>query len=303
MDFWGVEVKSGEPYHVEPGQGWIVHLSQACLGEFKKDKGSERVYLYVTIDGKKLVLGTLSPEKFPQLQFDLVFDKKFELSHNWKNGVVYFYGYKCNTPFDDTEDDSESESEEDLPALAVDKGKGSSQAKHEKPPAIEDANMAMSNQAAAKQKAKVVEPKKDAKTVENDDVSSEDGIDTETSDDEFDSDEDEDDSESEDEETPVTLKVEPSKKRPPELAAETRGPDKKAKLVTPQKTDTKKGGGSSGHVATPHPSKQAGKAPANQPKQQTPKSAGSHPCKSCNRSFNSEIGLQSHTKAKHSAGK
>lgn len=48
-------------------------------------------------------------------------------------------------------------------------------------------------------------------------------------------------------------------------------------------TDGKKGGG---HVATPHPSKQAGKTPANK-NPQTPKSAGgSHTCKSCSRYSN-----------------
>ena len=74
---------------------------QACLGEGKKDKRTESVYLYATIDGKKLVLGTLSPEKFPQQQFDLVFNKKFELSHNWKHGSVYFYGYRCDNAVDE----------------------------------------------------------------------------------------------------------------------------------------------------------------------------------------------------------
>lgn len=46
------------------------------------------------------------------------------------------------------------------------------------------------------------------------------------------------------------------------------------------------GGKNGGHVATPHPSKQAGKAAASdsQPmKQQTPKSAGDYSCKPCNR--------------------
>ncbi|KAI8525876.1 hypothetical protein RHMOL_Rhmol13G0265000 [Rhododendron molle] len=94
--FNGVEVKSGEPCPVEAGQGRILHLSQVCLGEVKKDKGNDCVYLYVTDNGKKLVLGTLSSEKFPQLQFDLVFDDKFELSHGWKNGSVYFHGYRCD---------------------------------------------------------------------------------------------------------------------------------------------------------------------------------------------------------------
>ena len=53
------------------------------------------VCLYANIGGQKLVLGTLSAEKFPQISFDLVFEKKFELSHNWKNGSVYFCGYKA----------------------------------------------------------------------------------------------------------------------------------------------------------------------------------------------------------------
>ncbi|GER49494.1 ubiquitin-conjugating enzyme E2 8 [Striga asiatica] len=52
-------------------------------------------------------------------------------------------------------------------------------------------------------------------------------------------------------------------------------------------------------VATPHLTKQAGKTPANKPNQQTSKSGGSHSCKSCNRTFTSEQGLDSHTKAKH----
>ncbi|KAL7170369.1 hypothetical protein ACSBR2_035272 [Camellia fascicularis] len=106
--------------------------------------------------------------------------------------------------------------------------------------------------------------------------------------------------EDDDEEEEAPKKVVLSKKRPAESATKTPGPDKKAKLVTPQKTDAKKG---SVHVATPHPKKQAGKTPGNQSKQPTPKSAGSNPCKSCNKSFNSENALESHTKAKHSAEK
>ncbi|KAL6988347.1 hypothetical protein U1Q18_014098 [Sarracenia purpurea var. burkii] len=303
MDFWGVEVKSGEPCLVEPGENRFLHLSQACLGEVKKDKGNEYVHLYATVDGKKLVLGTLSSEKFPQLQFDLAFNKKFELSHNWKKGSVYFCGYRCDNQSDEIEDESESESDEDLPvpgAVAED-GKSKPQAMPGKPPAAEHANTAKPDSAAAKQKVKIVEPKKDVKTIEED-GSSEDDLDTDSSEFESGSDEDEgSDSEiGDDEDKEIPKKVELSKKRPAESAPKTPGPDKKAKLVTPQKTDTKKGGG---HVATPHPSKQAGKTPANQSKQQTPKPAGSHPCKSCNRSFNSENALESHTKAKHTGGK
>lgn len=76
-------------------------LLQANLGEIKKEKSSESVALFVNVDGKKLVLGTLFPDKLPQQQFDLVFDRDFELSHNWKNGSVYFYGYLAANPFDE----------------------------------------------------------------------------------------------------------------------------------------------------------------------------------------------------------
>lgn len=60
--------------------------------------GSESVCLFVNVDGKKLVLGTLFSDKLPQQQFDLIFDKDFELSHNWKSGSVYFYGFKAQNP-------------------------------------------------------------------------------------------------------------------------------------------------------------------------------------------------------------
>lgn len=73
---------------------------QACLAEVKKDKGSEPVFLYAKIGDQKLVLGILSSEKFPQISLDLVFEKTFELSHNWKNGSVHFTGYRSPTPFE-----------------------------------------------------------------------------------------------------------------------------------------------------------------------------------------------------------
>ncbi|KAI8563150.1 hypothetical protein RHMOL_Rhmol03G0090300 [Rhododendron molle] len=290
-DGTGVEVKSGEPCPVEAGQGRILHLSQACLGEVKKDKGNDCVYLYVTVDGKKLVLGTLSSEKFPQLQFDLSVFPVF----GWCSLFFLLFPVflDCLPLFIITiEDDS---------------GKPESQAARENPPATQNATSARPDSAASKKKVKIVEPKKEVKTVEEDD-SSEDDFGADSSEDELDSDEDEDgdsesgegDTEDDDEEEETPRKVELSKKRPAVSATATQGPDKKAKFITPQKTETKKGGG---HVDTPYPSKQAGKTPANQSKQQTPKPAGSHPCKSCNRSFNSENALDSHTKAKHTPGK
>uniref|UniRef100_A0A7N2M7G5 C2H2-type domain-containing protein n=1 Tax=Quercus lobata TaxID=97700 RepID=A0A7N2M7G5_QUELO len=185
-------------------------------------------------------------------------------------------------------------SQEDFPVVTHDSGKYEPQAKPAAKPDV-----------TAAKRVKIVEPNKDEDMDEddvdkdassNDDSSDEDNVNEakakvnakeEFSEDD-DSSDDEDSSEDEDEETPMKAKA--SKKRPLESAQKTPVPEKKAKLVTPENTDGKKGGG---HVATPHPSKKAAT------KQQTPKS-GAFPCNSCNRSFNSEIGLQSHTKAKHS---
>ncbi|KAI3473326.1 hypothetical protein Pfo_030617 [Paulownia fortunei] len=303
MEFWGVEVKSGEPLKVTPGDGMVLHLSQACLGELKKEKGNESVYLFVNVDGKKLVLGTLFTDKLPQQQFDLVFDKDFELSHNWKSGSVYFYGYRASNPFDEGElpagESDESESEEDIPLTIANNGKPESKAKQEKPAETAKANAVKDKESnAGKQKVKIVEPNKEVNPEEDEESSDEDLL---SEDDDEDDSEDEDDSDDEsgesDEETPQ--KAEASKKRAAESATKTPVQDKKAKM-TPQKTDGKKVGG---HVATPHPAKQAGKTPANKPNQQTPKSGGSHSCKSCNRTFGSEKALESHSKAKHAGGK
>ncbi|XP_059296453.1 histone deacetylase HDT1-like isoform X2 [Lycium ferocissimum] len=286
MEFWGAEVKSGQPLSVQPGDDMVLHLSQASLGEAKNVKGSEPVCLSVTIDGKKLVLGTLISDKLPQQQFDLVFDKEFELSHNWKNGSVYFFGYKAANPFEDEENEEEDESDEEIPLTIANEGKP-------------EAKAAAKDSASAKQKVKIAEPSKGAKADGGDESSdgddlSDDEDDSEMGEDEDDSDEDQSD---ESEETPK--KAEPSKKRPADSATKSPAPDKKAKFVTPQKTDGKKG---AVHVATPHPSKQAGKTPGNKPNQAS-KSGGSLACKTCNRTFGSENALESHSKAKHSAGK
>ncbi|GMY25120.1 histone deacetylase HDT1-like [Fagus crenata] len=281
MEFWGAKVKSGEPLEVDPGDGCLLHLSQACLGEAKKDRGNESICLFVKVGKQKLVLGTLSSEKFPQLSFDLMFEKRFVLSHNSKNGNL----------------------EEDFLVVPRNSGKYESQAKQAARP-----------DGTAAKRVKIVEPNKVEDTDEdvdkdaslNDASSDEDKFNEakakvdgeaeisegdESSGD--DSSDDEDSSEDEDEETPK--KAEASKKRPMESAKKTLVPEKKTKFITPEKTDGKKGGG---HVATPHPSKKDGTT-----KQQTLKSGGAYPCKSCNRSFGSENGLQSHTKAKHSDGK
>lgn len=67
---------------------------QASLGETKKDKGNENILIYVKFNNQKLVLGTLSADKCAQIQYDLVFEKEFEISHNSKNASVYLCGYR-----------------------------------------------------------------------------------------------------------------------------------------------------------------------------------------------------------------
>ncbi|GER56235.1 histone deacetylase 2a-like protein, partial [Striga asiatica] len=44
----------------------FCYLFKACIGELKKEKGIEVVYLFVNIDGKKFVHGTLFADKLPQ---------------------------------------------------------------------------------------------------------------------------------------------------------------------------------------------------------------------------------------------
>ncbi|KAI4382282.1 hypothetical protein MLD38_008263 [Melastoma candidum] len=74
----GVEVRAG---------------MQASLGPWKYCKQSAFVSVFVTLGGQNLVLGSLCPKTIPRLSFELVFDKDFVLSHNWKSGNVYFCGY------------------------------------------------------------------------------------------------------------------------------------------------------------------------------------------------------------------
>ncbi|KAK8601722.1 hypothetical protein V6N13_058596 [Hibiscus sabdariffa] len=257
MEFWGIEVKAGKPIKTDPGVNRVIHLSQASLGESKNK--AESVPLYVTVDRKKLVLGTLSHQNCTQLNFDLVFEKDFELSHNWKNGSVYFLGYKTSVPDEGDDEFGSGDETIDEEGLLV---------------------------AAAEN-----EPSNNKKIEEDDDDSdSEDGSsddnDSEDEDNEMSMDGSSDD-EDEDEETPK--KVESSKKRQAEAVTPVSA--KKAKsAATPQKTDGKKGG----HTATPHPSKQSGKSSG-----KSPKSGGQFSCGSCNKSFGSEGGLESHKKAKH----
>lgn len=207
----------------------------------------------------------------------------------WRKKREYWQCTKVEqkNPFEDEEDvdEDEDESDEEIPLTIANNGKT-------------EAKAIAKDSASTKQKVRVVEFSKVAKA-EDGDESTDESADEDDSmmgeDEEGDSDEDQ----SDESEEGTPKKAEPSRKRPADSAAKTPVPDKKTKFLTPQKTDGKKG---AVHVATPHPSKQAGKTPGNKPNQ-TPKSGGSLACKTCNRTFGSENALESHSKAKHSVGK
>ncbi|XP_011625987.1 histone deacetylase HDT2 [Amborella trichopoda] len=322
MEFWGVEVKPGETVKCDPGLDKYIHLSQASLGESKKDKGGDYVPLFLKFGDQKIVIGSLSSEKLPQLSFDLVFQKEFELSHNWKHGSIFFCGYKTVIQEGESSDFSDSE-EDDIPTLIKEENGRVEQPK----PAAEKAKAPKPESDAAKPKVKPQEANNVPKPKAEDDDDDEDDEDDESEDDEDDSDnededmleasddesDDEDDEdESSDEEQPVTpKKADAGKKRASDSAAKTPGPEKKAKVVTPAggaKPEGKKGG----HVATPYPTKQSGKTPAANDKQQTPRKPATPAtdakksevsCKSCNKTFKSDQALNSHNQAKHSASK
>ena len=70
-------------------------IFQVALGDVKNAKAANYVPVRMTVEGKKFVIGTLSADKGPQISFDLVLDKDFELSHDWKDGSIYFCGYSA----------------------------------------------------------------------------------------------------------------------------------------------------------------------------------------------------------------
>uniref|UniRef100_A0A6V7QXK5 Nucleoplasmin-like domain-containing protein n=1 Tax=Ananas comosus var. bracteatus TaxID=296719 RepID=A0A6V7QXK5_ANACO len=101
MESWAVEVKPGETFKCDPQRDNYVYLMQASLGNSKKE-GAENVQIFLKFGDLNLVIGTLSAEKWPQILYNLLFEKKFELSHNSKNASVFFFGQKT-LPLDASE--------------------------------------------------------------------------------------------------------------------------------------------------------------------------------------------------------
>ncbi|KAG2593717.1 hypothetical protein PVAP13_5NG012592 [Panicum virgatum] len=269
MEFWGKEVKPGTKVSCKANEGYVIHLSQAALGEAKKE--SENIVVSVKVDDNKLVLGTLSVEKHPQIACDLIFESDFELLHN-----------------------EELETDE----IPIKKDEITKSA----------ANVLVKNGKNVEQDVdEEMSSGDDDFTDDSDDTEmSEDG----SSDEEMSSatdlsgDSEDESEESEEEQTPTPKKPEVvGKKRAIEAVTPS---GKKAKVEpTGLKTGDKKV-----HVSTLHPTKQASKTPADKSgktpatdkksKEKSPKSGG-HACKTCSKAFGSESALESHKKAKHEA--
>ncbi|XP_021904768.1 histone deacetylase HDT2-like [Carica papaya] len=180
MEFWGLEVKNGASVKVEPGDDKILHVSQASLGEVKKEKGSDPVYLYLKVKNQKFVLATLSHEKFPQVNLDVVFHEEFELSHSFKSGSVYFTGYKVEAP-EGSESDYDSEEDQEIPQLTIENVKVESKAIKAEPGAEKPSAAKSDN---AKKHVNFKEPPKDAKPKKEEDDSDDDDSSSEESSDE-----------------------------------------------------------------------------------------------------------------------
>ncbi|KAM0904505.1 hypothetical protein ACQ4PT_017965 [Festuca glaucescens] len=74
---------------------------ESALGESQGDQSDVEAttIMYVKVDdGEKMVIGTLLADKFPLVQFNLCFEKGFELSHTSKTDSVFFCGYKFYQP-------------------------------------------------------------------------------------------------------------------------------------------------------------------------------------------------------------
>lgn len=298
MEFWGVEVKAGESLKVKPDLFKLIHISQAAIGEVKDVKEAKHVPLRLTVGENSYVIGTLSAEDRPQLMFDLVFEKEFQLSHGWKNGSVYFIGYTADDPSTDEIDSGDDMFSDEENVLEAPNEKLVADVKEDvKPDALKSA------QSKDAKNAKVAELKKEADSDKDNDDDSEDDSDDDSEDDsddvplgmdgpegmdlsddsEDDKSDEDDDSEEEEEETPK--KVE-QKKRPAPSPKVAPGSGKKAKQATPDN----KSGGKKG-PAMPF-SKQNGKPSFNgnnnKQKAQSPKSGGQFSGNKSNKNFSGQ---------------
>ncbi|XP_047056349.1 histone deacetylase HDT2-like [Lolium rigidum] len=302
MEFWGVEVKPGQSLSCDAGNEFIIHLSQAALGETEKESGNTVVS--AKVGGNKVVIGTLSAENRPQIQFDLVFEKEFELSHSSETASVFVCGYKlailCVLDLlvafftSDSSKDKGEVNAVNNQVINPTADEDDSDSSDSDSSSLDDLSSSDDDLTEDESSTEGDSSEEDDTSTEEDDSSSEEIY---TSSEEIATSSEEDSSDEESKSTPV--KPEDGKKRVAETALKTPASDKKAKVATPscQTTGDDK---NVPHVATP--TKEAGKASGNsngKPKAKSPKSVGTHACKSCRRTFGSDFALQSHEKAKH----
>uniref|UniRef100_A0A0E0FXB6 C2H2-type domain-containing protein n=1 Tax=Oryza nivara TaxID=4536 RepID=A0A0E0FXB6_ORYNI len=317
MGFWGVAVRPGETVMCDPPGEFYYHISQIALepGEL-----NENVQVFGEVDGKRILLGTLSVEHRPQLSIDLEF---FSLT---------FCLAVCTS---DSPTEEGDESDEEVP-LAIPLFPNSDDDKIKEVQNSPSKFATLKSAAAASPTPEaIVEERKNYGKSEADDDDSDEESDA-SGEDEYDDEEDmidkqdssDDDGDSSDEEETPSKNTKGTN-RHVETPLNT-PPQKRARLATPI-MDSKAGTGKrSGyvHVATPYPAKQAKKTPVNNdmakqssgyvhvatpyPAKQAKKrtanndmsehSAG-YACKPCNKTFNTSMGLEAHSKAKHTATK
>ncbi|KAE8811700.1 protein ROOT PRIMORDIUM DEFECTIVE 1 [Hordeum vulgare] len=276
--------EAGQTVYCDANKEHVIHFSQVALGE--TEKGSVSTLVTVKIGDQKVVIGTLSAESHPQIPYDLIFEKRFELSHSSKTASVFACGYKVRMPICES-DSSEDEDEVETVNNRVINPIVDNVVKLPTPTTKDDKKVADNPDSdeddsdTCTDSDDVLRPTDDEYGSSGDDTDSEeDGTGRE----EMDTSSEED---STDEEDKDSTKPEGGNKRAAETELKAPASDKKAKIETPsgQDTDDKK----AVHVATPHPAKQAGK----QNGKSTKYVGGSHACKSCSRTFGSDSALKS----------
>ncbi|CAO1942726.1 unnamed protein product [Urochloa humidicola] len=303
LQHWGVILGPRETMKCNPGE-FRCHISQVAL---QAGKGNEDVRIFVKVDDKEILIGTLSDDKYPHYATELIFEKEFELRHTSLTRKISILGYKYNRlerkSSSSTEDGKfDEEVPWALPTYPNVNDDKSKETENEKRAAPKPATTQSSTFEETK------DPRKLQTNVggSDDDESDEDYIDSE----EGESNDDEDssaDRESSDEDDGENFpKHANDKNRPAEKPLKT-PPGKKAKMTTPSKrNNTGSGVGMRTgyvHVATPYPSKNV-KGRLSLLKNKTPstgdrpKQAVDYACESCSRTFYSYIALKTHCKVK-----
>ncbi|GLJ13459.1 hypothetical protein SUGI_0212770 [Cryptomeria japonica] len=120
--FWGVEVKPGQALTCESFKNDVINLTQVALGETTLRRDNERVLVYLHVDKKIIVLGTLIHGRCHQIGLNLIFNKSFQISHSSKYASLFFCGYSRVVPKwkqsarrdDDADDEGDDKDFEDF---------------------------------------------------------------------------------------------------------------------------------------------------------------------------------------------